>query len=80
MLTITSLRALLLQPPPLADLLAGQPGAPADNHGAERGGLRDGPQGLSRTGLIEISRRRQHRRDGRRPPRPELIHNSYNSL
>jgi CRP-like cAMP-binding protein/tetratricopeptide (TPR) repeat protein len=51
----TPIPAWLLQLPPLADLLAGQPGAPADNHGAERRRLRDGLQGLSRTGLIEIS-------------------------
>ena len=51
----TPIPAWLLQLPPLADLLAGQPGAGADNHGAERRRLRDGLQGLSRTGLIEIS-------------------------
>ena len=51
----TPIPAWLLQLPPLAELLAGQPGADADNHGAERRRLRDGLQGLSRTGLIEIS-------------------------
>ena len=51
----TAIPAWLLQLPPLADLLAGQPGADADNDGAERRRLRDGLQGLSRTGLIEIS-------------------------
>jgi CRP-like cAMP-binding protein/tetratricopeptide (TPR) repeat protein len=51
----TPIPAWLLQLPPLADLLAGQPGAPTDNDGAERRRLRDGLQGLSRTGLIEIS-------------------------
>ena len=51
----TPIPAWLLQLPPLADLLGSQPGAPADNHGTERRRLRDGLQGLSRTGLIDIS-------------------------
>ena len=44
----------LLQLPPLADLLAG-PGHAGQDNGAERRGLRAGLQGLSRTGLIDIS-------------------------
>src|SRR5258705_8139971 len=46
--------AWLLQLPPLADLLAG-PGHAGQDNGAERRGLRAGLQGLSRTGLIDIS-------------------------
>ena len=54
----TPIPAWLLQLPPLADLLAGQagaPGAPGKDNGAERRGLRAGLHGLSRTGLIEIA-------------------------
>ena len=54
----TPIPAWLLQLPPLADLLAGQtgsPGAEGKDNGAERRGLRAGLQGLSRTGLIDIS-------------------------
>ncbi len=50
----TPIPAWLLQLPPLADLLAGTGNAGQDN-GAERRGLRAGLQGLSRTGLIDIS-------------------------
>jgi CRP-like cAMP-binding protein/tetratricopeptide (TPR) repeat protein len=51
----TPIPAWLLQLPPLADLLAG-PDRPAGyGNGAERRGLRDGLQGLSRTGLIDVS-------------------------
>jgi tetratricopeptide (TPR) repeat protein len=55
---VTPIPAWLLQLPPLADLLAGQtgsPGAEGKDNGAERRGLRAGLQGLSRTGLIDIS-------------------------
>ena len=50
----TPIPAWLLQLPPLADLLAG-PGHAGQDNGAERRGLRAGLQGLSRTGLIDIS-------------------------
>src|SRR6185437_2615336 len=50
----TPIPAWLLQLPPLADLLAG-PGHAGQDDGAERRGLRVGLQGLSRTGLIDIS-------------------------
>ena len=50
----TPIPAWLLQLPPLADLLAG-PGHAGQANGAERRGLRAGLQGLSRTGLIDIS-------------------------
>ena len=50
----TPIPAWLLQLPPLADLLAG-PGHAGQDNGAERRGLRVGLQGLSRTGLIDIS-------------------------
>jgi CRP-like cAMP-binding protein/tetratricopeptide (TPR) repeat protein len=50
----TPIPAWLLQLPPLAELLAGPAQAGQDN-GAERRGLRAGLQGLSRTGLIDIS-------------------------
>ena len=45
--------AWLLQLPPLAELLAAEDRQ--ENHGTERAGLRAGLQGLSRTGLIDIS-------------------------
>jgi len=45
----TPIPAWLLQLPPLTDLLAGP------DNGTERRRLRDGLQGLSRTGLIEIA-------------------------
>ncbi len=56
----TPIPAWLLQLPPLADLLADRTGPEKDNgsekdNGAERRGLRAGLQGLSRTGLIDIS-------------------------
>ena len=47
--------AWLLQLPPLADLLAGPDKRAGHDDGAERRGLRAGLQGLSRTGLIDIS-------------------------
>jgi CRP-like cAMP-binding protein/tetratricopeptide (TPR) repeat protein len=47
----TPIPAWLLQLPPLTELLAG----PGQANGAERRGLRAGLQGLSRTGLIDIS-------------------------
>ena len=50
----TPIPAWLLQLPPLAELLAG-PGHAGQDNGAERRGLRAGLQGLSRTGLIDIS-------------------------
>jgi len=50
----TPIPAWLLRMPPLAELLADRAGPDKDN-GAERRGLRAGLQGLSRTGLIEIS-------------------------
>ena len=50
----TPIPSWLLQLPPLAELLAG-PGHAGQDNGAERRGLRDGLQGLSRTGLIDIS-------------------------
>lgn len=50
----TPIPAWLLQLPPLTELLAGPSQAGQDN-GAERRGLRAGLQGLSRTGLIDIS-------------------------
>jgi CRP-like cAMP-binding protein/tetratricopeptide (TPR) repeat protein len=50
----TPIPAWLLQLPPLAELLAG-PGQAGQDNGAERRGLRAGLQGLSRTGLIDIS-------------------------
>ena len=74
----TPIPAWLLQLPPLGDLLTRQPGAPADNHGTERRGLRDGLQGLSRTGLIDISsggspagRERGHGAPGGRRRQPD---------
>ena len=45
----TAIPAWLLQLPPLADLLASQ------DNGPERRGLRAGLQGLSRTGLVDVS-------------------------
>ncbi len=54
----TPIPAWLLRLPPLENLLAGSAGATArkaKGNGAERRGLRDGLQGLSRTGLIDIS-------------------------
>jgi CRP-like cAMP-binding protein/tetratricopeptide (TPR) repeat protein len=56
----TPIPAWLLQLKPLADLLARHPGLPASGHrtddqDAERRVLRDGLQGLSHIGLIEIS-------------------------
>jgi CRP-like cAMP-binding protein/tetratricopeptide (TPR) repeat protein len=50
----TPIPSWLLQLPPLAELLAG-PGHAGQDNGAERRGLRAGLQGLSRTGLIDIS-------------------------
>ena len=50
----TPIPSWLLQLPPLAELLAG-PGHAGHDNGAERRGLRAGLQGLSRTGLIDIS-------------------------
>ena len=50
----TPIPAWLLQLPPLAELLAAPAGPDKDN-GAERRGLRAGLQGLSHTGLIDIS-------------------------
>ncbi|HMI27237.1 MAG TPA: tetratricopeptide repeat protein, partial [Streptosporangiaceae bacterium] len=50
----TAIPAWLLQLPPLTDLLAG-PGHAGQDNGAERRELRAGLQGLSRTGLIDIS-------------------------
>jgi CRP-like cAMP-binding protein/tetratricopeptide (TPR) repeat protein len=50
----TPIPAWLLQLPPLADLLTG-PGHAGQDNGAERRGLRAALQGLSRTGLIDIS-------------------------
>ena len=52
----TPIPAWLLQLPPLGDLLARRTGDQAEkaDH-AERRGLRDGLQGLSRTGLVDIS-------------------------
>jgi len=50
----TPIPSWLLQLPPLAELLAG-PGHSGRDNGAERRGLRAGLQGLSRTGLIDIS-------------------------
>src|ERR1700750_2921572 len=50
----TPIPAWLQQLPPLADLLAG-PGHAGQDNDAERRGLRVGLQGLSRTGLIDIS-------------------------
>ena len=49
----TPIPAWLIQLPPLASLLAGQ--AEDQDHQAERTALRVGLQGLSRTGLIDIS-------------------------
>jgi CRP-like cAMP-binding protein/tetratricopeptide (TPR) repeat protein len=49
----TPIPAWLLQLPPLGELLARRTGDADDS--AERRGLRDGLQGLSRTGLIDIS-------------------------
>jgi len=49
----TPIPAWLLQLPPLAELLAGKD--KQEDHGTERAGLRAGLQGLSRTGLIDIS-------------------------
>ena len=64
----TPIPAWLLQLPPLADA-ARRPGRPEKDkdNGAERRRLRDGLQGLSRTGLIEIASQRQ-------PGRPERRH------
>jgi CRP-like cAMP-binding protein/tetratricopeptide (TPR) repeat protein len=49
----TPIPAWLLQLPPLGDLLTRRTGDAGDHN--ERRGLRDGLQGLSRTGLIDIS-------------------------
>ena len=72
----TPIPAWLLQLPPLTDLLAG-PGHAGQDNGAERRGLRAGLQGLSRTGLIDISATgrpgrsvRRHRAPGRRRREP----------